>query len=701
MSFDRIARKSQMDLATDSMASHGWIEAPAHEESPVSMPPVRTSDMVRILDDAARNRDPRAAQMMSASELAYGPIGSLGSDAYEAQLAESPAVDSPAAIAARGFDGSGCAYPHLARIKQSFGNHNVEGIQAHIGGRGAASAESFGAQAFAVGNAVAFRTAPGLWLAAHEAAHVVQQRRGVHVAGGIDGGATDPYEQHANAVADAVVAGQSAEALLSSVGGGASGPSVQRFVEREHKAIGDEGSGGATYKFPGMELSHGDLVMLSGDHFAPADLKVLVNAFSPQPGQLPNTQDEIFYVLFTELGVSDSRFAPGGKWAHWAHVNFSADVKKSAEDRYYKGAKANHDHFPNPRGPGSAGSNRSAGGKYRDMHEQALKEAYDAGRNGTHISAALAWEAMGQHFLTDSFASGHISTPRTSISDYWNNKYPTFGQQFVNKIAHDVAVQLAHDATGLSSLIPVSMIESKAKGMILAKLGAKPLPNVGDIVALTTHAADNRDGLRVGNDLNWQWHARGDHHLEPEDGVNAVEVPDALRVVAPACTMSNRNIAVTAVQLGIADVKRAYALGQDRARAPMTEEVLFQHIRQHPSGLAKAGASFAPEQLVPKLESIGPDQGTVNWMADSLATLWMTQIRSTKPETYGDFIANDMLPGGQMGSELDAIKAKLDEKQSPVGIGHLFPRRAFDQAVLQRLRQKHTCLAFLLEIIRT
>lgn len=627
------------------------------------------------------------------------------------------AVAPLAAVAAHGTSGSRAAYPHLERIQQSFGSHDISSTQAHIGGPAAESAAALGAEAFAHGDAVVFRCEPSLWLAAHEAAHVVQQRRGVQVAGGIDGGGADCHEQHADAVANAVVAGQSAEALLSNVGGSAaaSGPSVQRFVEREHKAIGDEGSGGASYQFLGLELTHGDLVMLNGDHFAPDDLKLLVNIFSPVPGQTPGTQDEIFYVLFTELGTSDPRFAPGGKWAGWAHCKFSDTVKKSVEGRYYTLAAHNDAHFANPRGPGSAGSPGSADGTYRRMHEAALKKAYDAGRNGENVSPALEWEAMGQHFLTDSFASGHLSTPRTSISEYWNTLYPKFGQQFLHKVAHDVAVQLGQDATGLSDTIPVSVIEGKAKEMIVEKLGAKPLPRLGDIIGLTAHAADNRDGLRVANDLNWHWQAHGDHKLEPSDDPNLADVPTQMRVAAPACTMSNRNVAVTAVQLGIEEVKRAYALGKDSANPPMSPEAMLQRIRQHPTGLAKAGEKYSPEQLMPSVDATGPDQGTLNWKVKDLAALWMTQIRSTAPQTYGDFIAKDMNPGGEMGDELDAIKAKLDEKMDPfplvaevllgtvglLGHGHLFPRRAFDKAVLQKLHNKDTCLAFLLEIVNT
>jgi hypothetical protein len=60
---------------------------------------------------------------------------------------------------------------------------------------------------------VAFAGAPNLHTAAHEAAHVIQQRAGVQLKGGV-GEVGDPYERHADAVADAVVQGKSSEALL-------------------------------------------------------------------------------------------------------------------------------------------------------------------------------------------------------------------------------------------------------------------------------------------------------------------------------------------------------------------------------------------------------------------------------------------------------------------------------------------------------
>jgi hypothetical protein len=103
-----------------------------------------------------------------------------------------------------------------------------------------------GAEAFATGHHVAFAGAPSLFTAAHEAAHVVQQRAGVQLDGGV-GRAGDVYERQADAVAEAVVQGRSAQALL---GGGDAAPdaAVQRRemqVQRDSKGPkGDPGARG-------------------------------------------------------------------------------------------------------------------------------------------------------------------------------------------------------------------------------------------------------------------------------------------------------------------------------------------------------------------------------------------------------------------------------------------------------------------------
>src|SRR5207247_31561 len=103
------------------------------------------------------------------------------------------------------------------------GHHDVSGVRAQVGSAAEQASRAIGAEAYATGDRVAFASAPDLRLAAHEAAHAVQQQSGVHLSGGV-GHAGDPFEQHADAVADAVVRGGSAQPLLDALpaAGGAS-----------------------------------------------------------------------------------------------------------------------------------------------------------------------------------------------------------------------------------------------------------------------------------------------------------------------------------------------------------------------------------------------------------------------------------------------------------------------------------------------
>ena len=112
-----------------------------------------------------------------------------------------------------GLSGRGGSLPFLSQIQSSFGKHDVSSVDAHTDASAAAATRTIGAKAFARGDQVAFGGTPDLHTAAHEAAHVVQQREGVHLKGAV-GEVGDVYEQHADGVADRVVKGESAEHLL-------------------------------------------------------------------------------------------------------------------------------------------------------------------------------------------------------------------------------------------------------------------------------------------------------------------------------------------------------------------------------------------------------------------------------------------------------------------------------------------------------
>ena len=139
--------------------------------------------------------------------------------------------------AARGTAGTGGPLPHREAIQSSFGSaFDVSTIRGHVGGASAEACRDIGASAYATGKDVAFRQTPDLHTAAHEAAHVAQQARGVQLYGGV-GAAGDHYERHADAVADRVVAGQSAADLLG--GEPSSGTGHATAVQRKDEAAPD------------------------------------------------------------------------------------------------------------------------------------------------------------------------------------------------------------------------------------------------------------------------------------------------------------------------------------------------------------------------------------------------------------------------------------------------------------------------------
>jgi len=140
--------------------------------------------------------------------------------------------------------------PHAESIQRLFGRHDVSSVQAHLGADAAASARDMGAKAYAFGNHIVLGEQTDLFTAAHEAAHVIQQRGGVHLKDDV-GRAGDRYEQHADSVAQIVVQGQSAERLLDQYAGSGGGEAA---VQRDDL---DGGVPGGTDSSGGDELDGG------------------------------------------------------------------------------------------------------------------------------------------------------------------------------------------------------------------------------------------------------------------------------------------------------------------------------------------------------------------------------------------------------------------------------------------------------------
>ena len=124
-------------------------------------------------------------------------------------------------MAASGLQGTGQPLTHLGRLQQAFGHHDIRGMREHRSDASEMALERLGAEGYSSSGRMAVSGTPTLYVQAHEAAHGVQQAgmgESMRLPGRV-GEAGDRYEQQADAVADAVVRGESAEPLLDAVVG--------------------------------------------------------------------------------------------------------------------------------------------------------------------------------------------------------------------------------------------------------------------------------------------------------------------------------------------------------------------------------------------------------------------------------------------------------------------------------------------------
>jgi hypothetical protein len=178
------------------------------------------------------------------------------------------AKSSPIEVAEGAFQGGGSSLPHKKTVEGALGA-DMSGVQAFTGKAASEACESLGAQAFTVGNKIAFKDAsPSKELVAHEATHVVQQSKGVSLAGGV-GKAGDKYEVEADAVASKVGQGQAAT---------------------------DQASGGKAP--PLQKSSSGAAVQYLGD---PLDKPLPEGAEAPEHGETPGKQRRYSVDQYVEM----------------------------------------------------------------------------------------------------------------------------------------------------------------------------------------------------------------------------------------------------------------------------------------------------------------------------------------------------------------------------------------------------------------
>ncbi len=412
----------------------------------------------------------------------------------------------------------------------------------------------------------------------------------------------------------------------------------------EHRAIGDEATGGAVVdvapgRFGGrFLLSHGDVIALSGDFFGGDELFELASVPGAR-GVLTGTRDEIvcaLKVMAVDEAVEDPRFGAGGEFASYEFSPQAArsDVERRVRDRFLARAARNEEHFLAPWGEDASSHSLSARTAYRRLHEVALVEACRLGRTGGDLSAAMAREAAAQHYLTDAFASGHVRTPIGAIREYWHERYPRFWECLRGKIASDTAAALRELAVPLR-LVRRRTLNERTLAAIHDRTSAYPPISLGDLLGRVFHDWDNDHGLR----LETGEMLFGDGHLD--QGVS-------------------RKLAVAAVRAGNDDVEIAYALG----KAGMTSigEPLYAAVRD---ATGAGPDAFAAETWLPRLSS---DNRPLNWRAADVDELWTTPIAGTTGPSVGEAVAEVLDEDGEVFRRLDCLGQGIVEAFAVVNL---------------------------------
>jgi len=404
--------------------------------------------------------------------------------------------------------------------------------------------------------------------------------------------------------------------------------------------VGDAATGGAMVNLGGESndeafwLSFGDVVAVSGDFFRPAPATdesgslFHLAARQGRGGTHQGTRDEIVCALkvaTVDEVFDDDRFAPGGRFGHFAFTPRAdrSDVERAVRDRYLSLAAVNDDHFVAPgHSDAPTGSGfRSAPEAYHHLHRAAIAEAWSLGAERGDISRAMAREAAAQHYLTDAFASGHLRTPVAAIRRYWKERYPGFWDRLQRRVAADTA-RVLRELSPAMRLVPAGYLHRRTRSELMTRTAGYPELSVGDLVARCLHDWDNEHGLEVeGGDVVF-----GDGRVG--DGATTA-------------------LAVAAVQAGCDDIEVAFDLGASGRQ--VTGSALDAAVRQ---ATGAEGDAFAAEMRIPRLPPSAPPQ---NWQARDIDALWETPIVGDRGTTVGQALGAMLDPDGQFVRQLDGL----------------------------------------------
>ena len=422
----------------------------------------------------------------------------------------------------------------------------LDDVRIHADGRADDLARGLDAEAFTRGRDVYFRAGrfdPRLSradpLLAHEIAHTIQQR-------GESGSTTlgergDAHEVDATDAARALTRGEIARPRARG-----RPPRIQRFVGTEHERLGNVSAVADIDLGHGVHLSWGQIVALAGDYYATVE-DLLEDTRTP-PGRVR------IRAALEDYGSPAVAATP-------LPAATAAD-RAAAGSRLVVLALRNVPHF-------ALGGDAHA--TWLDHHSRAISAAVSAGlaHDLPALDGAYLLEAFGEHFLTDSFAAGHIRTPRRDIIDWYVGTFAprvfdhlvaTLRERAVDAVYDQIPAGYRVGAILVSPLAgPVAIraairsnIQGRIdRGIIAAGGRAKVIELIGlglaGAVSGAMHDVENVRGLRVSSVENPAgWTSYGDANLD--------------KIAPGATTPENRIQAENAVLAAKQDIDDAFQI---------------------------------------------------------------------------------------------------------------------------------------------
>jgi hypothetical protein len=399
---------------------------------------------------------------------------------------EGAAPSSTREIAASGFSGPTMDLPYRAEMEAGFGR-SFSSVQAYGGGAASEANTAMNAQAYTVGQSIAFKDSnPDKAVVAHELAHTVQQGEAGPVQTWGVGKDGDAFESEADDAAATVLAGGRASVSMRT------GPAIHKWGGSDHYTIGNLAGQKALQlfqaKFPGVDpmtpkidvpagpgtggapigggVLHGEN---AGDHPTSGPMEqhqpsvgiagsngdnstlgiktdtgqISFGAASRYGGDYTTTVGGL-KTLRSDLGNTITEAPKGAGGGNW----FSDKIQFA---QMAIGGTTNSNHFFPVNRMEYQGHHNTAVGHARTAFAMAKsgnqKGAEDA------MASAMQEEGFGNHFLQDTFASGHMAPRSLDSTEHLLGHGPGPIAKAMNNVANGIDSTVAKVTGGVGKVI--------------------------------------------------------------------------------------------------------------------------------------------------------------------------------------------------------------------------------------------------------